>query len=130
MRNVIEKVPKKNSKPFRESLKAIFRYTDIELARAAKNKLLNAYSDKKGYEKACDTLDEGFEDAFQYTVAGKGHSRLKSTNMLERLNPEVRQREKVVRIFPNTNSANRLIGAVLIDIHDEWISSSRTYIKF
>jgi len=48
------------------------------------NELINAYSDKKRYEKACDTLDEGFEDAFQYTVAGKGHSRLKSTNMLER----------------------------------------------
>ena len=129
MRNVIDKVPKRNSKPFRESLKAIFRYTDIELARSAKNELINAYSDKKRYEKACETLDEGFEDAFQYTVVGDGHSRLKSTNSLERLNQEVRRREKVVRIFPNIDSANRLIGAVLIDIHDEWISSSRTYIK-
>jgi len=60
-----------------------------------------------------------FEDALQYTVAGKGHSRLKRTNMLERLNEKVRQREKVVRIFPNADSANRLIGAVLIAIHDE-----------
>ena len=51
--------------------------------------------------------------------------------MLERLNQKVRRREKVVRIFPNADSANRLIGAVLIAIHDEWISSSRTtYIKF
>jgi len=94
MRNVIEKVPKRNSKPFRESLKAIFRYTDIELARSAKNDLINAYSDRKRYEKACDTLDEDFEDAFQYTVVAHGHSRLKSTNVLERLNQEVRRREK------------------------------------
>src|SRR5690625_3235559 len=130
IRNVLQKVPKKNSKSFRESLKAIFRYTDIELARSAKNELINAYSDIKKYEKDCDTLDEGFEDAFQYTVTGKGHPRLKSTNMLERLNQEVRRREKVVRIFPNVDSANRLIGALLIDIHDEWIGSSRTYIKF
>src|SRR5699024_11107856 len=119
MRNVIEKIPKKNSKPCRESLKAIFRFTDIELARSAKNELISAYSDEKKYEKACQTLDEGFEDAFQYTVVGQSHSRLKSTNVLERLNQEVRRREKVVRIFPNTDSANRLIGAVLIDIHDE-----------
>lgn len=129
IRNVLEKVPRKNSKPFRESLKAIFRYTDIEIARSAKNDLIDAYSGKKRYERACETLDEGFEDAFQYTVVGQGHSRLKSTNMLERLNQEVRRREKVVRIFPNIDSANRLIGAVLIDIHDEWISSTRTYIK-
>src|SRR5690625_2589560 len=129
MRNVIQNVPKKNSKPFRESLKAIFRYTDIEIARIAKNELIDKYSHNKRYEKACKILDEGFEDAFQYTIVGQGHSRLKSTNLLERLNQEVRRREKIVRIFPNTDSANRLIGAILIDIHDEWISSSRTYIK-
>jgi len=129
MRNILSKVPKKNSKTFRESLKAIFRYTDIELARAAKNELINTYSDKKRYKYACQTLDEGFEDAFQYTVVGKGHPRLKSTNVLERLNQEIRRREKVVRIFPNTDSAIRLIGAILIDIHEEWIGSSRKYIK-
>jgi len=129
IRNIIEKVPRKDSKAFRESLKSIFRYTDIERARVAKSALIDEYSDKKRYEKACEILDEGFEDAFQYTIAGKGHPRLRSTNVLERLNQEVRRREKVVRIFPNTESANRLIGAVLIDIHEEWISSPRKYIQ-
>ena len=55
---------------------------------------------------------------------------LKSTNLLERLNQEVRRREKIIRIFPNYASANRLIGAVLMDLHDEWLSSTRKYIKF
>jgi len=82
------------------------------------------------YTKACETLDNGFEDAFQYTVIGNGHNRLKSTNLLERLNQEVRRREKIIRIFPNRASANRLIGAVLMDLHDEWLSSTRKYIKF
>src|SRR5690625_3505825 len=86
--------------------------------------------DNKRYEKACQVLDEGFEDAFQYTVVAKGHSRLKSTNAIERLNQEVRRREKVVRIFPNTDSAIRLIDAVLTDIHEEWIGTTRKYIKF
>src|SRR5690625_7359017 len=130
MRNVIQNVPKKNSKPFRESLKAIFRYTDIEIARIAKNELIDKYSHNKRYEKACKILDEGFEDAFQYTVVANGHSRLKSTNAIERLNQEVRRREKVIRILPNTDSATRLIGAVLMDIHEKWIGSSRKYIKF
>nr|WP_267811153.1 transposase [Staphylococcus aureus] len=31
---------------------------------------------------------------------------------------------------PNQTSANRLIGAVLMDLHDEWIYSSRKYINF
>jgi len=124
IRNVLEKVPKKDSKAFRESLKAIFRYTDIELTRTAKNELISAYD-----EKACQILDEGFEDAFQYAVVGKRHPRLKNTNVLERLNQEARRRKKVVRIVPNTDSASRLIGAVLIDIHEEWGSSPRKYIK-
>ena len=130
MRNILSSVPKKASKPFREAIKTVFRYTDIHLARAAKNELLDTYANHKKYAKACQKLDEGFEDAFQYTVIGKGHSRLKSTNLLERLNQEVRRREKVIRIFPNEASANRLIGAILTDLHEEWMSSSRKYIQF
>ncbi len=130
MRNILSTIPKKDSKSFREAIKAIFRFPDIQLARAAKVELIDAYADKKRYKKACQRLDEGFEDAFQYTVVGKGHPRLKSTNLLERLNQEVRRREKIIRIFPNVASANRLIGAVLIDVHEEWLSSPRKYIQF
>jgi len=130
MRNILETIPKKESKPFRDSLKAIFRFTNINLARAAKDQLLQAYEGKKKYQKACEKLDNGFEDAFQYTVMEQVHSRLKSTNLIERLNQEVRRREKTIRIFPNVASANRLVGAVLMDEHEEWISSPRKYIQF
>ncbi|NVF12384.1 transposase, partial [Anaerococcus sp. AGMB00486] len=57
------------------------------------------------------------------------NSRLKSTNCLERLNEEVRRCEKVIRIFPNQESAIRLIGAILIDINEYWIISSKLYIR-
>lgn len=123
-------IPKKNSKPFREAVKAIFKMTDIDSARDAKNRIVAGYIDQSKYTKACEVLDNGFEDAFQYAVIGTGHHRLKSTNLLERLNQEVRRREKIIRIFPNRASANRLIEAVLMDLHDEWISSTRKYIKF
>jgi transposase-like protein len=129
LRNIFQKTPKKNSKKFREAVKAIFKFKDIDSARRAKNDLIKDYEDKAKYEKACRIFDEGFEDAFQYLVAGNGHNRLKSTNLLERLNEEIRRREKVIRIFPNTPSANRLIGALLMDHHEKWISSSRRYIN-
>ena len=61
-------VPKKNSKPFREAVKAIFKFSDIKLARVTKNAVLDQYADQPKYSKACQVLDEGFEDAFQYTV--------------------------------------------------------------
>lgn len=129
LRNIFQKIPKKNSNNFRETVKAIFKFKDINSARRAKNNLIKDYEDKSKYAKACKIFDDGFEDAFQYLVAGNGHNRLKSTNLLERLNEEIRRREKVIRIFPNTPSANRLIGALLMDKHEQWISSSRRYIN-
>lgn len=130
LRNIFTTVPKKNSKSFREAVKTIFRFTDIYRAREAKNQLITDFIDQSSYTKACDTLDSGFEDAFQYTIIGNAYNRLKSTNLLERLNQEVRRREKIIRIFPNRASANRLIGSLLMDTHEKWLSSTRKYIKF
>src|SRR5699024_5194871 len=53
MRNILSSVPKKDSKTFREAMKTIFRFSDIDLARKAKNNLLEAYADKTPYKKAC-----------------------------------------------------------------------------
>ncbi len=129
MRNVFDKLPRKNTEKVRAELKVLFKTNNIELARSLKNQIVDEYAGQ--YEKMVECLDEGFEDSFQYcSIEETNYSRLKSTNMLERLNSEIRRREKVVRIFPNTQSALRLLGSVLIDIHEEWQSSPRQYIKF
>ncbi|MCQ8780078.1 transposase, partial [Escherichia coli] len=47
-------------------------------------------------------------------------TKLHSTNPLERLNKEIKRRADVVGIFPNTDSIQRLIGAVLLEANDEW----------
>jgi len=48
--------------------------------------------------------------------------RLRTTNGVERLNQEIRRGERVIRIFPNEESALRLIGTVLIEIDEAWSS--------
>ena len=68
LRNIFTTIPK-NSKSFR-AVKGIFKFTDINLAREAKNRLIHDYIDQPKYSKACASLDDGFEDAFQYTVQG------------------------------------------------------------
>ena len=129
MRNVFDKLPRKNTEMIREELKVLFKTNNIEIARTLKNSICERYSEK--YRKMTECLDEGFEDGFQYcSIEETNYSRIKSTNMLERVNSEIRRRERVVRIFPNEQSALRLIGAVLIDIHEDWQSSARQYIKF
>jgi len=47
------------------------------------------------------------------------------TNMLERLNEEIKRRTHVVRIFPNTDSCLRLIRALCVETHEGWLEDNR-----
>ena len=75
------------------SLSHYSKTTNIEVARSMRDDLVNKYSNQ--YSSMIECLDEGFEDGFQYcAIEETNYSRLKSTNMLERLNSEIRRREK------------------------------------
>jgi transposase-like protein len=61
------------------------------------------------------------DDVLAYTTFPSQHrTKLHSTNPLERLNKEVKRRADVVGIFPNDESIVRLIGAVLLEVNDDW----------
>ena len=51
--------------------------------------------------------------------------RIRTTNLLERLNREIKRRADVVQIFPNEQACERLIGALCMEWSDEWISGRR-----
>ena len=68
-------------------------------------------------------LEEAFEDAMAVmTLPSKYRKRLRTTNMQERLNGEVKRRTNVIRIFPNDESALRLIGALLAETNEQWVT--------
>lgn len=128
-RNILSKAPKKNTEELRTDIKALFKIQDINLERKMKDEIFLKYESENKYQNPLNTLDEEFEEAFAYLANNTIHSILRLTNSLERLNEEVRRREKVIRIFPNEDSAIRLIGAILIDINQDWITSSKLYIR-
>jgi transposase-like protein len=73
-------------------------------------------------------LEDGFDAATAVLVLPSGYRRrLRTTNSQERLNQELRRRERVVRIFPNRTAAIRLLGAVLLEQHEQW-STGRKYL--
>ncbi|UTR12889.1 IS256 family transposase [Evansella sp. LMS18] len=129
-RNIVDAMPKKGSEEAKHELKAIFRVPEVALARDLKEKFVQKYETVKGFTKAVQILDEGFEDAIQFhAYPSEHHISLRTTNMLERLNREVRRREKVIQIFPNDQSAIRLIGSVLMDIDEKWTNQKKPFLK-
>lgn len=128
-RNIHDVLPKKNTADVKQDLKNIFEATTPERARELKDQFMNRYKDQPSLQKALNILEEGFEDAIQYLNEPSAyHAKLRTTNQLERLNEEIRRRERVIRIFPNTQSAFRLIGAILMDYEDQLDLGNRKYL--
>lgn len=119
-RNIFNVMPKKGIEEEKLGLKRIFEAVSVEDARQFRDEFLERFGDNSKLEKAIQILEDGFEDAVQYlNEPVRFQQYIRSTNSLERLNQEVRRREQVIRIFPNTQSAFRLIGAVLMQVNEE-----------
>ena len=71
-------------------------------------------------------LEDAFQDAAAVLALPERYRmRLRKTNGVERLNQEIRRRERVIRIFPNRASAVRLLGALLVEIGEGWSTGHR-----
>lgn len=78
------------------------------------------------YSKLCNWVEENIEETLSfYKLPRQHHRHLKSTNMLERLNEEIRRRTYVVRIFPDEASCLRLVRALCVEQHEDWIEDKR-----
>lgn len=119
MRNVLSHTSMKHRQAMGEGLKRIFHCDTGEEARQKFNALAAQMENKAAKAIAC--LERGLEDALAVlALPSQYRRRLKSTNMQERLIQEIRRRERVIRIYPNEDSALRLMGALLAEIHEEW----------
>jgi len=119
MRNVLTHTASRHKAVMTEGLKRIFRAETAAEAREKAHALMDEMEDQAPKVVAC--LESGLEDALAVmALPEKYRRRMKSTNMQERLNQEVRRRERVIRIFPNEESALRLVGALLAEINEEW----------
>jgi len=104
----------------------LFSETKDEAFGKLKESIYDEYQDVAN--EAMVILDEGFEDSITImALPSKYRIALRTSNIIERENREIRRREKVIQIFPNTESIIRLIGAVLQDDHNDWSVSHRIF---
>jgi transposase-like protein len=127
MRNILVHVPHKEKERFASLLKGIWLTTDLETAKQRAQELADQYKEK--CPKAVETLEEGLEDALTFLAFPKLDARkVRSNNMLERLNKEIRRRTRVVGIFPNPESYLRLVTVYLMEYSEDW-SVTRSYLS-
>jgi transposase-like protein len=123
--NVSSAAPKAVQEELHARVHAIFDAPDLPTARTLLAKVLDDYEAQA--PTAVATLERGFDDATAVLALPRPYRRrLRTTNGQERLNEELRRRERVIRIFPNRESAIRLLGALLMEQDEQW-STGRRY---
>ena len=124
LRNAIDYLHRKAGDDCLVELRWLYDRRNVEEARQDLATWLGKW--EKKYGKLCRWVEENIEETFTfYRLPREHHKHLKSTNMLERLNQEIKRRTHVIRIFPNEASCWRLVVALATEIHEDWIEAHR-----
>lgn len=124
MRNVLGATPKHMRNEIYQQVRAILDAPDIQTGRYLQQQFSAKYEDK--LPRVVSVVEQGFDDVTAVLVLpNKYLKRLRTTNSMERLNEEIRRRERVIRIFPNRESVIRLLGALLMELDEKWASGRR-----
>ena len=124
LRNALDHLPRRGDDGCLKELRWLYDRRNVEEAREDLRAWLAKWSAK--HPKLCAWVEETIEETWTfYALPAAHHKHMKSTNMLERLNEEFKRRTHIVRIFPNEASCLRLIRALAVEQHEEWIEATR-----
>ena len=124
--NIADATPKALQEEVHARLRPIFTAPDETTARILLASFVSDYQTKA--PAAVATLERGFDDATAVLALPAPYRvRLRTTNGVERLNEEIRRRERVIRIFPNRESVVRLLGALLMEQDEVWTTGKRYF---
>jgi putative transposase len=129
MRNALEHVPKLELKhQVMDELQATFDAADSTAAREQLQRMVRKY--EKQAPQFAAWLEANVPESLSVLALPTAHrKRLRTTNMLERLNREIKRRTRVATLFPNEGSLLRLVTGVLMEISEEWETGKR-YVTF
>jgi putative transposase len=124
LRNCLDHLPRKGDDDCLRELRWIYERRNLGEARNDLAAWITKWESR--YAKLVAWVEENIEETLTfYRLPAQHHKHLKSTNMLERLNEELKRRTHVVRIFPNAASCLRLVRALAVETHENWIEATR-----
>lgn len=124
LRNALDYLPRKADDDCLQELRWMYERRNVDEARRDLKQWLEKWGGK--YPKLCAWVETNIEETWTfYRLPVAHHKHLKSTNLLERFNQEIKRRTLVVRIFPDEASCLRLVRAVAAEQHEEWMEGSR-----
>jgi putative transposase len=124
LRNALDHLPRRANDDCLQELRWIYDRRELAEVRRDLAAWLAKWSGK--YTRLCEWVEENIEETLTYyRLPLPHHKHMKSTNLLERLNQEIKRRTHVVRIFPSPASCLRLVRALAVEMHEEWLESPR-----
>ena len=118
MRNLMKLIPKKKSSVMQIIKQAL---ENESLVSNAQDTLV-----KEGLNKASDMFERWYPSLYNYKAYSEScQRRLRTTNVLERLNLEFKRRTKKIGAFPSEQSLLRLVVTIMMDVNEEWITGRR-----
>jgi putative transposase len=127
-RELGKKVPWKVAVELMKEIAVVFAGEDAAECRRRGQEMSAKWRGR--YPAVSRMIDEGLEDCL--TVEGfPSHHRhkLRSTNLLENMMKRLKKRTRVVGVFPNRASCDRLIGSQLMELHEAWSCESKVYMN-
>ena len=126
LRNLSDACPKAEWEAFLRSAKQVLYAPDTVAARQRLRETTAEFDSR--CPKAAVLLESAFDEVTAVlALPVKYHRLLRTTNSVERLNEEIRRRDRVIRIYPNQASCERLLGALLMEF-DEAMSCGKLYV--
>lgn len=128
MRNLLATVARGSAEMVAATVRTIFAQPDAASTRAHLRVVADTLRER--FPAAAAILDEAEADVTAYADFPRAHhKKIASTNPLERVHKEIKRRTNVVGIFPDDKAVVRLVGAILVEVHDEWQTSDRRYLS-
>jgi putative transposase len=128
LRNALDYLPRKGDSDCLQELRWIYERRTLLEAQQDLNAWLKKWGAK--YPKLCSWVEDNIGETLSfYHLPLQHHKHMKSTNLLERMNQEIKRRTLVVRIFPSQESCLRLIRAIVTERHEGLNSFLENYLN-